>query len=260
MRSPSLSRENSPLIVKSTFRKVEGEGKGEGGHGDGGDGGGNEPAVPLRRWEDWERSRLRKLKREERRRRDFDRAHPSGYIAGEGDLLSARADARSQYDGSDTVSVASSEDDHWGPQIGGYNENNAQYPPPPVGLTLPQGQLRSAKTLGGAELEAMLEMGFDSTPPSPTYAPRYQLSDGSTAQLANVAGNGYAPLTRSTSPGTQASALSPTSPMMPLTGDNTGARDWSRTGPAAGGGAPGGQNGSGERYGPLGPLDPATRF
>lgn len=231
---------------------MEGEGKGEG-HGDGG-GHLNGPELPLRRWEDWERSRLRKLRREERRRRDFERAHPSGYIAGDGDLLSVRGiDSRSQYDGSDTVSLASSEDDQWGPQIGGYNENNTKYPPPPVGLLIPRQQLQSAKTLGGAELEAMLEMGFDDrpTPPASTYAPRYQLSDGSTTQLANVSGNGYAPLTRSTSPGLgphQPGVLSPTSPTINMSGESQR-------------GGPDGQQGGGERhYGPLGPLDPAMRF
>ncbi|RDB24874.1 Chitin synthase 1 [Hypsizygus marmoreus] len=230
-------------------RKVEGEAKGKG-HGDGG-GAHHGPEVPMRRWEDWERSRLRKLRREERRRRDFERSHPSGYIAGDGELLSVRGmDSRSQYDGSDTVSVASSDDDHWGPQIGGYNENNSQYPPPPVGLLVPREQLQSAKTVDGAELEAMLEMGFDSrpTPPSSTYAPRYQLSDGSTTQLANLNGNGYAPLTRSTSPGLGAhppNVISPTSPTITMSGE-----------PPRGGG----RHGSGERYGPLGPLDPTTRF
>lgn len=207
----------------------------------------------MRRWEDWERSRLRKLKREERRRKDFERSHPSGYVAGEGELLSVRAfDARSQYDGSDTISVASSEDDHWGPQIGGYNENHTQYPPPPVGLLLPRDQLQTAKTVGGAELEAMLEMGFDErrTPPTSTYAPRYQLQDGSTTQLANVNGDGYAPLSRSISPGLGAppsNVLSPTSPTINMSGEPPR-------------GAPGGRNGPGERYGPLGPLDPAMRF
>jgi len=29
--------------------------------------------IPLRRWEDWERSRLRKLRREERRRKEMER-------------------------------------------------------------------------------------------------------------------------------------------------------------------------------------------
>ena len=54
------------------YRKVEGEGKDQGHGSDGRKDTG--PAVPMRRWEDWERSRLRKLKREERRRRDFERA------------------------------------------------------------------------------------------------------------------------------------------------------------------------------------------
>lgn len=213
----------------------------------------------MRRWEDWERSRLRKLRREERRRRDFERAHPSGYFAGDNDMLSTRMDARSQYDGSDSVSVASSDDDHWGPQIGGYNENNAHYPPPPVGLLIPQDKLESAKTLDGAQLEAMLEMGFDgrsTTPetggPASTYAPRYQLADGSTTQLAGYNGSGYAPLTRATSPGIGVppnNAISPTTPM---------AGDWRGGGPGPNG-APSGRHANGERYGPLGPLDPTTR-
>lgn len=223
-------------------RKVEGEGKGEG-HGVGSsqfDG----PEVPLRRWEDWERSRLRKLRREERRRREFERAHPAGYVAGDGDLLSARADARSQYDGSDTLSVASSDDDHWGPQIGGYNEHHAQYPPPPAGLLPPAGALAGARTLGGAELEAMLETGFDDAQQrraqgqpaaaAPGYAPRYQLTDGSTTQLLE----GYAPLSRGGSPG------EPETP----TGVAPGA-DWPRE--------DGRRKGE---YGPLGPLDPSARF
>ncbi|KAF5351979.1 hypothetical protein D9756_007387 [Leucocoprinus leucothites] len=233
-------------------RKVEGEAKGEG-HGDGGGKGGGS-AVPMRRWEDWERSRLRKLRREERRRRDFERAHPSGYFPGDNDFLSVRTDNRSQYDGSDTISIGSSDDDHWGPQIGGYNEHNTQYPPPPVGLHPSVQTLQSAKTFGNAELEAMLESGFDErpTPPTSTYAPRYQLSDtGSSTQLAGVGGNGYAPLTRATSPGighappTINNLLSPTSPNMPMSGE---------------GSRPMGRGGPGERYGPLGPLDPSTRF
>ncbi|KAJ7287739.1 glycosyltransferase family 2 protein [Mycena rebaudengoi] len=225
-------------------RKVEGELKGEA-HGPGG--AAVAVDVPMRRWEDWERSRLRKLRREERRRRDFERIHPSGYF-GEGDHLSVRGDARSQYDGSDTVSLNSSDEDQWGPQIGGYNEHNAKYPPPPVGLLLPQDQaLESAQTLDSKELEAMLEMGFDETPSSATtpsaYAPRYQLQDGaSTVQLANVNGNGYAPLVRS-----------PTAPPLP-SAPNSPASGPGRGVPV--------RRGTGEqpRYGPLGPLDPATPF
>ncbi|KXN90206.1 Chitin synthase 1 [Leucoagaricus sp. SymC.cos] len=234
-------------------RKVEGEAKGEG-HGDGG-GKRSGPAVPMRRWEDWERSRLRKLRREERRRRDFERAHPSGYFTGDGDLLSVRTvtDTRSQYDGSDTLSIGSSDDDHWGPQIGGYNEHNV-HAPPPTGLHVPSQALQNAKTLDTAELEAMLESGFDDrpTPPTSTYAPRYQLSDtGSSAQLVGVGGNGYAPLTRAASPGaghappTINNLLSPTSPTIHVTGEPL---------------RPTGRGGPGDPYGPLGPLDPATRF
>jgi len=199
----------------------------------------NNESVPLRRWEDWERSRLRKIRREERRRREFERQHPAGYVVGQDDLLSAR-DVRSQYDGSDSFSIVSSEDDHWGMQIGGYNEESSQYPPPPVGLILPEDRrLESAKIVDASELEAMLESGFDDRQPSPVstpaYTPRYQLSDnGSSTQLA-ATHNGYAPLTRSTSP-----TNTPTSPSF-------GA---SRAGPG----------GARERYGPLGPLDPATKF
>jgi len=216
-------------------RKVEGEVK-QDDHSGGGkklDG----QSVPLRRWEDWERSRLRKLRRDERRRRDFERSHPAGYIAGADDLLSAR-DVRSQYDGSDAYSIASSEDDTWGGQIGGYNENSVQYPPPPVGLVMPADRvLETAKTVDASELEAMLESGFDEPSPNtaPAYTPRFQLSDNNSSTQLATGHNGYAPLTRTASPGN-----TPTSPSF----------NASRAGPG----------GAQERYGPLGPLDPATRF
>ncbi|KAF5370675.1 hypothetical protein D9758_002066 [Tetrapyrgos nigripes] len=217
-------------------RKVEGESKGDSDHGGGG-GKFNGAAVPMRRWEDWERSRLRKLRRDDRRRRDFERA---GYVTGDG-LLGSRTDVRSQYDGSDTYSVASSDDDHWGAQIGGYNEHNAQFPPPPAGLIMPDAGLHTAKTVDASELEAMLEAGFDDRPPShssPAQSPRYQLADQSTVNL--VSSNGYAPLTRQM--GSSDDILSPASPNMDFNGSLHG---------------PGGQR---QRYGPLGPLDPATRF
>ncbi|KAF8626869.1 hypothetical protein AX15_004687 [Amanita polypyramis BW_CC] len=219
-------------------RKVEGDAKGDG-HGNSG-GTYKGAAVPMRRWEDWERSRLRKIRREERRRKEFERMHPSGYVAG-GELLTA-PDVRSQYDGSDTFSVASSEDDQWGAQIGGYNEHNAQYPPPPVGLR-PLSDGHNGVTVGGAELKAMLDAGFDDepTPPSSIYAPPYQFSDGSTTQLASVAVNGYAPMTRSSSPG---ATLTPTDPLTPISPGTPS----------------GGWTGFGQRYGPLGPLDPTSRI
>ncbi|KAJ7039261.1 glycosyltransferase family 2 protein [Mycena alexandri] len=230
-------------------RKVEGEAKGKG-HEDGA--GVVGAAVPMRRWEDWERSRLRKLRREERRRRDFERAHPSGYFGGGEEYLSVQ-DARSQYDGSDSYSMHSSDDDHWGMQIGGYNEHNAKYPPPPPGLLLPPDlSLESAETLDSQELEAMLEMGFDdSTHHPPPNATRYQLQDASSSSLqlqAGVSGNGYTPLTPGQHP--PGVVFSPTTPTAP-SGPGRGPRQ--ATSPV--------RRGTGQQqYGPLGPLDPATQF
>jgi chitin synthase len=229
-------------------RKVEGETKDEG-HGAGK--AGKFEAVPMRRWEDWERSRLRKIKREERRRKEFERLHPSGYVAGHGDLLSTRFDLRSQYDGSDTYSIASSaEDDQWGSQVGGYNEHGAQFPPPPLGLLVPAvDALESAETLAGDQLEALLESGFDdakSPSRSGTFssnATRYQLSDNSSSTTQLI--NGYTPVSRSTSPGPGLNtALSPTTPTIVM----SGSPDDTRRGP----GGPG-------DYGPLGPLGPGGR-
>lgn len=237
------------------YRKVEGEGK-DTGHGAGGPAS-DKAAVPLRRWEDWERSRLRKIKREERRRRELDRAHPSGYY---GDT-NLRADAISDY-GSDNVSMTSSDDDHWGPQIGGYNENNKAYPPPPTGLHLADAALKSAETLGTSDLEAMLETGFDDrspphssyqsvrTPVGGTFAPRYTLSDTPSA------GNGYTPLERATSPGaapppvmspiSHDMTLSPNGLSTSISGSKTHMKK--RSG--------GRSRPSKDDYGPLGPLDP----
>ncbi|KZT27983.1 glycosyltransferase family 2 protein [Neolentinus lepideus HHB14362 ss-1] len=235
-------------------RKVEGEGKGEAhGEGHGVFDGSN---VPLRRWEDWERSRLRKLRREERRRRDFERNYPSGYVAGDGELLSSRYDTRSQYDGSDTLSIASSEDDHWGGQIGGYNETSSVYPPPPVGLFVPEASVSRTSLVDGSDLEAMLEQGFDDpspvqtpTRPMPPGAPRYQLSDGQTV---------YTQLQRSTSPGasTPTYVASPMSPNRPTNGVSSGVNgEWKTHVKKRSGG-----KSSGDGYGPLGPLDPGSRF
>ncbi|THG98780.1 hypothetical protein EW026_g3458 [Hermanssonia centrifuga] len=222
-------------------RKVEGEAKGEA-HGEGA------PvvtaaAIPLRRWEDWERSRLRKIRREEKRRREFERQH-GGYMTANGERLTVRSEINSQYDGSDTMSVTSSDDDHWGAQIGGYNENNPQYPPPPLGLMSHAGG--SAESIAASDLEAMLEVGFDDGSSSGTARPhqtRFELSDRQA--------NGYTPISRSTSPG----ILSPVSPLRPADGMSSAAEEY-RTHAKK---RSGGRSGTRE-YGPLGPLDPSSNF
>ena len=64
-------------LVDGSYRKVEGEAKGEA-HGEGAAvrGGVN---IPLRRWEDWERSRIRKLRRDERRRQELQNQFGEGF-------------------------------------------------------------------------------------------------------------------------------------------------------------------------------------
>ena len=234
------------LTLTTTNRKVEGEAKGEA-HGDG-------PTVvqpinvPLRRWEDWERSRLRKLRREERRRREFERTHPAGYQVGEG-YLGARHEVKS-YDGSDTMSVTSSEDDHWGTQIGGYNEHNPSYPPPPMALHMKHLNA-SGETLAEDQLEAMLEVGFDdglspnssTTRLAPRHVDRHQLQDAPVTHP-----NGYTALSRT---------QSPTTPNMPRTGEgiSSGVAEWKGHVKKRSGG-----RGHTGEYGPLGPLDPGSRI
>lgn len=174
------------------------------------------------------------------------------YIGSNGELA-ARSEVYSQYDGSDTVSVASSDDDHWGAQIGGYNENSTQYPPPPIGL-VPHA-LESAETVDASDLEAMLEVGFDDRPsPGRSRGTHYPPPpDGR--------GNGYAPISRVTSPGlTPQTAGGPLSPITPMTGDpgavtSAVSGEW-RTHAKK---RSGGRSGKHE-YGPLGPLDPGSRF
>ncbi|KAF8504120.1 glycosyltransferase family 2 protein [Gautieria morchelliformis] len=243
-------------------RKVEGEAKGQG-HAAGA-GTFNGSSVPLRRWEDWERSRLRKIRREEKRRRELANAFPNGYQSAE----YLRGDARSQYDGSDTVSMASSEEDQWGGQIGTYNENSSQYPPPPPGILLPhQEMISTAKTVNKYEMAAMLESGFDDPPtqdsnPSlvslssasrlldssgaPPGAARYQLSDTPSSPRFNS----FAP--SPLSPGANRATRHASSVRSGASGDrNTHAKQGSAGYP--------GDSGRG-KYGPLGPLDPASRF
>jgi chitin synthase len=186
----------------------------------------------------------------------MERVHPAGYVMGEGDLLGTRSDIRSQSDISDTFSVASSDEDHWGLQIGGYNEYNAKYPPPPMVLHLPENTLQAAKTVGGAELEAMLESGFDDDPsPSPTPTPtpprtRYTLTDPSPH-------NGYNPVSQNASTVHLQTTVSPITPTT-VTGPGYDV-PWQQNqalGPSRGPPPPRPPR---QQYGPLGPLDPGTR-
>ena len=248
-----MTRKRSAYLVHADFfdRKVAGESKGEG-HGEG-KGQFLGHSVPLRRWEDWERSRLRKTRREERRRREFERAHPSGYLTGDQDLLGVRSEVHSSYDGSDTVSVTSSED-HWGPQIGEYNEHNAQYPPPPPGLLpVPKHTLESAKTIDERDLEAMLESGWDPSPNTSTeqlhpaqqrpsaMAARFQLTDGP------MGGPSYSAVRQNTFNSTPSRATHGTSSAVGHV------QDWKTHVKRRSGGQR-------NDYGPLGPLDPGAKF
>lgn len=246
-------------------RKVQGEAKDQG-HA-AGTGTFDGSSVPMRRWEDWERSRLRKIRREEKRRRGLAQAFPNGYQSN--DFL--RGDVGSQYDGSDTVSMASSDEDIWGGQIGTYNENSSQYPAPPPGILLPhQEMISTAKTVDKHEMAAMLESGFDDRPtqdsnPSlasfsstsrfldasgaPAGTARYQLTDAPSSPRLDT--QFASPPRGGTRPSRQ--IVSPVTPEHPDTGGDrrTHTKQWSAGRP--------GDNGRG-RYGPLGPLDPGGQL
>lgn len=144
-------------------RKVEGEAK-QTGHGDeGGSATGN--AVPLRRWEDWERSRLRKKKREEKRRRELERQFGSGFHndnASDGDPDRKEAGMPLSRPGSDSfsdsVTVSDFDDDKWGNQIGGYDETL----PPPVQIVRHSVWIGDQEVIIDTEdMEKMLETGWD---------------------------------------------------------------------------------------------------
>ncbi|EST08287.2 Fungal chitin synthase [Kalmanozyma brasiliensis GHG001] len=144
-------------------RKVEGEAK-QMGHGDEG-GAATGSAVPLRRWEDWERSRLRKRKREEKRRRELERQFGSGFhndeFDGDGDrkLPGMPLSRRESDTFSDSVTINSDfDDDKWGNQIGGYDESL----PPPVQIVRHSVWVGDQEVVIDTEdMEKMLETGWD---------------------------------------------------------------------------------------------------
>jgi len=226
--------------------------------------------IPFRRWEEWERSRLRKLKRDERRQREMMQAFPGGYQAQRGDF-------DGQSGSSDTLSLASSEDDVWG-VIGGYNENSSVNIPPPTPHTIAANpdMMASTTTLGDDDMEALLDAGFDDSPSRPSSnrysrsrpptlpsTPRYQLTDSLMAPSHDF--QAYPP--RTGSPGSRQPppprerVISPTSPFVPVHGASSSATPWQTHAKKRSGGRPTpGSGGSGGSYGPLGPLDPGSRI
>ncbi|WAR56834.1 hypothetical protein PtB15_7B685 [Puccinia triticina] len=138
-------------------RKVQGEAKSQG-HDSGSKTTFDANTIPHRRWEDWERSRLKKIKREERRRREFERTFgPQGFH------LSTAGGGGSEY-GGDTVSMVSSEDDRWGLAIGNYETTEVARPP--VGLYPVDDGCSSVDGLGSStvhadELGLILDQGWE---------------------------------------------------------------------------------------------------
>jgi chitin synthase len=140
-------------------RKVEGEGKDKG-HVDEDESSYNVLAnIPLRRWEDWERSRLRKMKREARRRAELEQQFGKGLYNEEKDHADqflgphSRKSLDSFSDGASDL-----EDDKWGAQIGGYDESL----PPPLAIVRHSVWVDGESTLVGAQdMEEMLEKGWE---------------------------------------------------------------------------------------------------
>jgi len=141
-------------------RKVAGEGKSKDDHGAGIEGIAVE--VPLRRWEDWERSRLRKFKREEKRKRDFERQFGSRAVHApstrDGGSTYAESETASSYGGDDT--------DRWGSHLGTYNEFSAlPAVPPPVGLFSVDEEEADAEIFEQQDLDIVLDQGWEESPP-----------------------------------------------------------------------------------------------
>ncbi|GAA5878360.1 hypothetical protein JCM1840_001390 [Sporobolomyces johnsonii] len=138
-------------------RKVAGEAKSADDHGAGG---GVAQAVPLRRWEDWERSRLRKVRREEKRKREFERQFGSRAVHG-----TSTRDGASTYAESETASSYGGDEDRWGTHLGQYNEEQTADLPPPVGLySVEEEETEEFATIEQQDLHVVLDQGWDDSP------------------------------------------------------------------------------------------------
>ncbi|KAI5478544.1 chitin synthase, glycosyltransferase family 2 protein [Pseudohyphozyma bogoriensis] len=147
-------------------RVVAGEVRGEDGHGK--SDGLVAQDVPLRRWEDWERSRLRKIKREQKRKQEFERTFGTkAYHGTSRDGISSYADSTAP---SDTASLFSTSDesDRWGLQIGAYSEDQPSAAAPPVGLYNVDEESEGHETIDAHEMELVLEQGWADEAQSPS--------------------------------------------------------------------------------------------
>ncbi|KAK8853481.1 chitin synthase 1 [Kwoniella newhampshirensis] len=221
--------------------------------------------IPLRRWEDWEKSRLRKLRREEKRRKDMERQFGRGFHNDSDGLGPGPRGAwtRSEYD-SDAGSVFGSEEDVWGAEIGGYNEHNPAFPPPPIALP-PQSSFEhgfGGQTLGMDEMAAILDSGFDDQPPPPTFRPHannapsplHRHQHEFTSPQTRYDTNGYSSIDGGGAGDIHQMQIQRT-PELPTTGDSVSSSIESRphgSGHAKKRSAGGG--GMQNKYGPMGPL------
>lgn len=132
-------------------RKIEGEVKGHG-HGDA-EGVFAAASVPLRRWEDWERSRLKKEKRVEKRRKDLE-AHFGDKFWNDQPHQDPQSHLIPQPSRRESDSFSdSTQEDVWGAQIGVYEEAR----PPPTRIVRHTMVIENHDVLGAGELEAMLQ-------------------------------------------------------------------------------------------------------
>ncbi|GAA5897239.1 uncharacterized protein JCM6883_006628 [Sporobolomyces salmoneus] len=139
-------------------RKVAGEIKSKDDHSAGG---GVAIEVPLRRWEDWERSRLRKFKREEKRKREFEHQFGSRAVH----AAPSTRDGLSTYAESETASSYGGGDDQWGAHLGNYHEESGNFRPPPPGLFAVDEMSEDAETLDQHDLDIVLDQGWEESPP-----------------------------------------------------------------------------------------------
>lgn len=148
-------------------RKVEGEGKDKG-HLDG-QGVFAAASVPLRRWQDWERSRLKRQAREEKRRNEMEKQFGAGFYNDQHrddvlenghppyppprgvTALQRESDSYSEFSGSND------DEDVWGPHIGSFNEEA----PPPLTITRHSIWVDGQETIVEPDdMEKMLSQGW----------------------------------------------------------------------------------------------------